>query len=295
MKIAITGATGLIGRQLIRYAKAGGHDVIRLVRRRSKEPQDRQWNPERGNLDASVLADIDAVIHLAGENIGSGRWTKSKKQRIRDSRVDSTKLLATTMAAMEKPPQALICASAIGFYGERGDEILTEDSPPATGFLPDVCKDRETAADPCRHKVRVVNLRVGIVLSPEGGALAKMLLPFKLGLGGIIGSGDQYWSWVTIHDAAKAFLFAAEQPGVVGVANLVAPNPVTNREFTKALGTVLGRPTIFPVPASLARLALGEMADALILTSSRVIPTRLQQAGFQFGQVDIVPALRSVL
>lgn len=295
MKIAVTGASGLIGSELVGYAQAGGHEVIRLVRKRSKDPQDRQWNPDRGSLDASALADIDAVVHLAGENIGSGRWNNSKKQRIRDSRVNSTRLLATTIAGMAKPPQALICASAIGFYGDRSEEIMTEASPAGTGFLADVCREWEAAADPCRDKVRVAHLRLGMVLSPKGGALASMLLPFKMGAGGIMGSGDQYWSWVTVHDAAKAFLFAAEHSAVVGAANVVSPAPVTNREFTKALGQVLSRPTIFPMPAFAAKLVLGEMAEALILASTRVVPKRLPDAGFQFGQIGIVPALRSVL
>lgn len=296
MRILMSGSTGLIGTRLREIAEANGHEVIALVRRPPKRDSERFWNPGEGVLDPSVFEGIDTVVHLAGENIGEGRWTEAKKRRIRDSRVLGTKLLAEGIATCEVPPQTLVCASAIGFYGDRGDEALTEESSPGTGFLADVCQEWESAADPARDKgLRVVHVRLGMVLASEGGALPQMLLPFKLGVGGIVGSGRQYWSWITLPDAARVFLLAVEDDGLSGPLNAVAPHPATNYEFTKALGQVLKRPTVLPAPAFAVKLALGELAEALILGSTRVLPRTLESKGFSFLHRDIEPALRAVL
>ena len=296
MRILMSGSTGLVGTRLREIAEANGHEVIALVRRPVKGDGERFWNPGEGVLDPTVFEGIDVVVHLAGENIGDGRWTETKKRRIRDSRVQGTRLLAEGIATRDTPPRALVCASAIGFYGDRGDEILTEESPPGTGFLADVCQEWESAADPARDKgLRVVHVRLGMVLSSEGGALPQMLLPFKLGVGGVVGSGRQYWSWITLPDAARVFLLAVENEELAGPLNAVAPNPSTNYEFTKALGEVLNRPTVLPAPAFAVKLALGELAEALILGSTRVLPRNLESKEFSFLHSDIEPALRAVL
>ena len=295
MNILISGAGGLVGSKLIPLIQAEGHRALRLVRRSPAAVDERGWDPATGRLDPTVFDGVDAVIHLGGDNIGEGRWNAAKKQRIRLSRVNSTQLLATTMAALPKPPTTYVGASAIGFYGDRGIEVLTEESPAGTGFLAEVCREWEQAADPIRAKVRTVHLRLGVVLSPQGGALAKMLLPFRLGLGGIIGNGQQYWSWLSVDEAAALFWHAVKDSRLSGAVNGVSPQPVTNSEFTKTLGAVLHRPTIFPMPAFAARLALGEMADALILSSARVEPQKLQATGYKFLHPDLTSALRHVL
>ncbi len=296
MNVLVTGSSGLIGSALVPLLTTGGHRVVRLVRRAPRAEEERAWDPEANALDPALFAGIDAVVHLSGESIGDGRWTAARKQRIRDSRVNSTRLIAATLAGMSHPPRTLVCASAVGFYGDRGDEVLTEESPPGTGFLADVCREWEAAADPARQKgVRVVHVRSGVVLSPRGGALAKMLLPFKLGAGGVVGSGTQYWSWVTIDDAAGIFLHALCDDRVFGPVNATAPHPATNREFTRILGNVLHRPTIVPMPAFAARLALGEMADELLLGSARVLPEQLRRTGYVFRYPELETGLRHVL
>jgi len=240
--------------------------------------------------------ELDAVVHLAGENIAGARWTQRQKTLIRDSRVKGTRVLSDLMGRRSPPPKVLVCASAIGYYGDRGDEILREDSASGSGFLPDVCREWEAACQPAAAKsIRVVNLRIGIVLSQAGGALAKMLTPFKLGAGGVIGSGRQYMSWIALDDVASAIHHALTHDSLRGPVNAVAPNPVTNRDFTRTLGRVLSRPTLFPMPAFVARLALGEMADALLLASARVVPARLLESGFVFRYPDLVGALRHLL
>lgn len=291
MNVMVTGATGLVGTHLLPLLKQDGHEVITLTRRSPRSPSERQWDPA-GTLPAATLDGVEAIIHLAGENIGDSRWTAAKKQRIRDSRVIGTRQLAEAAAATGGRIKTFVCASAIGFYGDRGQEELTEDSPAGTGFLPDVCREWEAATWPARDAgIRVVNLRLGVVLSKDGGALAKMLLPFKMCVGGIVGSGRQYWSWLTVDEAARMFRFALQNTNLHGPVNAVSPLPVTNLEFTKALGEVLHRPTIFPLPAFMARLVLGEMADDLILGSTRVIPSRLQSAGYAFSHPEIGEAL----
>ncbi|MFO1007345.1 MAG: TIGR01777 family oxidoreductase [Planctomycetaceae bacterium] len=295
MNVMVTGATGLVGTHLLPLLKQDGHEVITLTRRSPRSPSERQWDPA-GKLPAATLDGVEAIIHLAGENIGDSRWTAAKKQRIRDSRVIGTRQLAEAAAATGGRIKTFVCASAIGFYGDRGQEELTEDSPAGTGFLPDVCREWEAATWPARDAgIRVVNLRLGVVLSKDGGALAKMLLPFKMCVGGIVGSGRQYWSWLTVDEAARMFRFALQNTNLHGPVNAVSPLPVTNLEFTKALGEVLHRPTIFPLPAFMARLVLGEMADDLILGSTRVIPSRLQSAGYAFSHPEIGEALASAI
>jgi uncharacterized protein (TIGR01777 family) len=296
MNVLVTGSSGLIGSALVPLLTTGGHQVVRLVRHAPRSGDERAWDPQATSLDPGLFEGVAAVVHLSGESIGDGRWTTARKQRIRDSRVNSTRLIAKTLAEMSQPPRTLVCASAIGIYGDRGDEVLTEESPPGTGFLADVCREWEAAADPARQKgVRVVHIRSGVVLSPRGGALAKMLLPFKLGAGGVVGSGAQYWSWITIDDAAGVFLHALCDERVAGPVNATAPHPVTNREFTRILGSVLHRPTIFPMPAFAARLALGEMADELLLGSACVLPGQLERTGYVFRHAELEAGLRHVL
>ena len=298
MRILVSGSSGLVGSALIPSLTAAGHDVVRLVRSKSanRSKELASWDPAKGQIDVSGLSDIDAVVHLAGESIASGRWNAERKARIRDSRIQGTRLLAETFAKLPAPPKVFVCASAIGFYGDRGDEVLSESSSPGTGFLADVCREWETACDPLqRSGTRVVNLRFGVVLSRQGGALKQMLLPFQMGAGGILGNGKQYMSVVSLKDAVGVIEFVLGNSGVAGPVNVVCPQPVTNYDYTKALGKVLHRPTIFPVPGFAARLAFGEMADALLLSSSRVVPDRLLAAGYQFRDPTVEAALRSAL
>jgi uncharacterized protein (TIGR01777 family) len=298
MRILVSGSSGLVGSALIPSLAAAGHDVVRLVRSRSTNPSKElvSWDPARGQIDAAGLQGIDAVVHLAGESIASGRWNAERKSRIRDSRTIGTRLLAETLAKLSSPPKVFACASAIGFYGDRGDELLSEKSTPGSGFLPDVCREWEASCDPLKQAgTRVVNLRFGVVLSRQGGALKQMLLPFQMGAGGILGNGKQYMSCVSLNDAVGVIEFVLGNSGVEGPINVVCPQPVTNYEYTKALGSVLHRPTIFPVPGFAARLAFGEMADALLLSSARVVPERLLAAGYQFRDPTIEASLRSAL
>jgi len=295
MRISVTGSSGLIGSALVPFLTAQGHEVGRVVRSMTTAG-DWRWDPGAGHVDAGAVNGKDAVVHLAGESIAAGRWSAARKARIRDSRVRGTRVVAEAVARADPRPKALLCASAMGFYGDRGDERLTEASAPGRGFLSEVSREWEEACAPAREQgVRVVNLRFGIVLSPAGGALAKMLLPFRLGAGGVVGSGKQWWSWVGLDDAVGAIQHALVTPGLSGPVNVVAPNAVTNAEFTRTLGRVLARPTLFPVPVFAARLAFGEMADALLLASARVVPERLQQTGCVFHHPELEGALRHLL
>ncbi len=297
MKVLVTGASGLVGSALVPFLTMGGHRVTRLVRSQPRPGvAEMQWDPAAGIQDLTSLEGMDAVVHLAGENIASGRWTVARKARIRDSRVTGTRTLCEALARLSQPPKVLVSASAIGYYGDRGAEALWENSAFGTGFLPEVCRVWEEATQPAvQTGIRVVLLRIGIVLSPTGGALAKMLLPFKLGLGGIIGSGKQYMSWIALDDVVGAVNHALVTDTLRGPVNAVAPFPVTNGEFTRTLGRVLGRPTVFPVPAFAARLAFGEMADELLLASTRVEPKRLLATQYTFRCPELDGALRHVL
>jgi uncharacterized protein (TIGR01777 family) len=298
MNILVSGSTGLVGTALIPALTAAGHEVIRLVRVKSRTPSKEiiGWDPAASYIDAAGLEGLDAIVHLAGEPIASGRWNAAKKARIRDSRVQGTRLLCEALSHVARPPKTLICASAIGYYGDRGDEVLNESSSAGKGFLAEVCRDWEAACDAAQRKgLRVVNARFGVILSTAGGALAKMLTPFKMGAGGIIGSGQQYMSCLSIDDCVGAIVHSLNANSLVGPVNVVGPTPVTNREFTKTLGKVLGRPTVFPMPAFAARLAFGEMADELLLGSDRVEPKKLLASGYAFRHVDLETALRHVL
>jgi len=301
MKIALTGSTGFIGSALVPLLTTQGHDVRRLVRPQSRDnattPGEKAtWDPSSGMLETSALEGCDAVVHLAADNIGTERWSEEKKRRMRASRLDSTKLLCSRMAQLQKPPKVFLCASAIGFYGDRGDQAVTEDSDRGTGFLADLCSDWESAskeAEKCG--ARVVNLRIGVVLSPKGGALQKMLLPFQMGAGGPIGTGKQYFSWISMDDVIGAILHCLLTDSIKGPINVVAPNPVTNGEYTHALGHVLQRPAFIPMPAFGARMAFGEFADECLLSSTRVLPKRLEDSGYKFRYPEIEGALRHQL
>lgn len=296
MNVLITGSTGFIGSALVASLTAGGHRVMRLVRSKPAPAAGEVfWNPAIGSIEMPGLEGMDAVVHLAGENIAE-RWTAEKKARIRDSRVNGTRFLSDSLARLAQSPQVLVCASAIGYYGDRGAERLTEDSAPGSGFLAEVCREWEGAAEPARQRgIRVVHLRTGIVLSPTGGALAKMIPPFRMGVGGRIGSGNQYMSWIAMDDLVGIFHHVLTTETLHGPVNAVAPHPVTNLEFTTTLGRVLARPTVFPMPAFAARLAFGEMANDLLLASAHVEPTRLLNAGYAFRYPELEGALRHVL
>jgi hypothetical protein len=295
MRVLITGATGLIGNALTAALNADGHVVVRLVRRRKREPSDILWDPAAGTISVSELEDFDAVVHLAGESIAS-RWTAKRKERILRSRVDGTRLLAESLARVKQAPRVLVSASAIGYYGDRGSETVSETSPPGSGFLAEVCQAWESATQRATENgIRVVNVRTGVVLSTRGGALKKMLLPFRLGVGGKVGSGEQYMSWISLADQIRTLIHAIRTDSLRGPINAVAPAPVTNAAFTKALGRALHRPTVLPMPAFAARLVFGEMADALLLASTRVIPQRLLASGFFFKDREIEPTLARIV
>src|ERR1043165_5421997 len=301
MKVIVTGSTGLVGRALVRSLLSDGHEVTRLVRGGAQEfraPGTKavQWEPEKALVNAAELEGHDAAVHLAGDPIAEGRWDDEKKRRIRESRVKGTRLLAETLAGLSEKPRVLVSASATGFYGDRGDEVLQEESASGEDFLSEVCREWEKATLAASQAgIRVVHLRIGFVLSAEGGGLPKMLTPFKLGLGGKVGSGQQYISWITLEDLVRVLRRAIEDESLRGPVNAVAPGVVTNEEFTKALGHVLGRPTFLPVPVFALRMAFGEVADAVMLASTRVEPARLKEAGFEFKDAEIEGALRRVL
>ena len=296
MKIVVSGSTGLIGSPLVEALARRGDHVVRLVRRPMGTGRGQAlWDPERGTIDRAALDGADVVINLAGENV-FGRWTDAKKQRIRDSRVGGTRLLSETIAGLGKRPATLLAASAIGYYGDRGDETLTERSGPGEDFLADVARAWEGATEPAaRAGIRVVNMRFGIVLSPAGGALGKMLPPFRLGLGGPIGSGTQYVSWIERGDLITAILHVLSKTDLAGPVNLTAPTPVTNREFAATLGKVLGRPAVVTVPAFALRMAFGAEGAAMMQSSQRVLPERLVASGFTCAFQTIEPALRHLL
>jgi uncharacterized protein len=294
MAVLVSGATGLIGSALVPALSTGGHSVRRLTRGGRSRDGDVRWDPAAGKLDASALEGLDAVVHLAGESV-AGRWSDAKKDRIRRSRVDGTRLLSEALAKLERPPRVLVCASAIGFYGDRGDELVTEESAPGTDFLADVVKAWEAASRPAEEAgIRVVRLRFGIVQSPAGGALRTMLAPFRLGLGGRLGDGRQWVSWVAIDDVVGAVHHALVTDALAGAVNVVAPNAARNADLTKTLGRVLRRPAVAAVPAPAARIALGEFAES-VLGGARVAPRRLTETGYEFRHPELEPALRHVL
>ena len=294
MKIVVSGASGLIGSALVPSLRSSGHEVVRLVRSEATERDEIHWDPSGGELDAPRLEGVDAFVSLSGENLAK-RWTDARKRAILDSRVSSTELLARTAAALDPKPSVVVVASAVGVYGNRGDEILTEASSAGEGFLADVVRAWEAAADPAREAgIRVVHVRQGIIISKDGGALKPMLLPFKLAVGGRVGSGKQWWSWIGMDDLVAAYAHALEGD-LAGVVNATAPNPATNEQFTKALGSALHRPTVIPVPAFAARTLFGEMGDAMLLGGQRVLPARLVEAGFDFSTPTIDVGLERAL
>lgn len=294
--VLVSGASGFIGSALVPFLTTGGHRVVRLVRGAPPDPDAVAWDPSRGVLDASLPPDLDAVVHLAGEPIAAARWTEAVKARIRASRVDGTRLLCERLAALPRPPRVLVSASAIGIYGDRGDGSCDEDTAPGTGFLADVCRGWEDATAPARRAgIRVITLRIGVVLSPRGGALAQLLPLFRLGGGGVIGGGGQWTSWIGIDDVLGAIHHALVTETLSGPVNAVAPEPCTNRDFAATLACVLRRPAILPVPAAAVRLALGELADEAILASTRVAPGALLGSGYAFRTPGLEATLRHVL
>jgi uncharacterized protein (TIGR01777 family) len=292
MKIAIAGASGLVGKALTPQLETEGHNLVRLVRN-SPKVDELEWHPNQDAINAEKLEGFEAIINLAGENVAEGRWTDDKKKKIHDSRVPGTHLRSEALAKLTTTPRCFLCASATGIYGDRGDETLDEQSESGGGFLAGVCREWEKATEPAhRAGVRVVNLRFGPILARAGGMLEKMLTPFKMGLGGKLGSGKQYISWVGIEDAIAAIKLALHDESIRGPLNVVSPRPVTNERFTRALGEVLSRPTVMAMPAFAARLAFGEMADEMLLVSQKVMPKKLQTAGFQFEYADLETALQ---
>jgi uncharacterized protein (TIGR01777 family) len=299
MKILISGSSGQVGSALIPALARQRHEVWRLLRLKEKpalDPRVILWDPTLGALESQALEGFDAVVHLGGLNLASARWNEDFKKQAWDSRVESTRLLAQTLASLKQPPKVFLCASAVGIYGDRGLEELDEYSSLGSDFLAQLCKAWEEASQPAASKgIRVIHARFGMILSKNGGAIARMILPFKLGLGGRIGSGKQIISWIALPDLVAALLFLLEKEDIEGAYNLVTANPVSNYNFTRALGRAVARPTIFPMPAFAARLVLGEMADALLLASQKVIPKRLKEAGFKFKLPYIGEALGRVL
>jgi uncharacterized protein (TIGR01777 family) len=295
MQVLVTGATGFIGSHLVPFLAERGHAVQRMTRRPSR-PGDVVWNPAHGEIDAASLQPPEAVVHLAGENIADGRWTDAKKQRIRDSRVKGTQLLSETLAGLRQRPRVLVSASAVGYYGHRGEEVLTEESGSGKGFLAEVCRQWEAATQPAvQAGIHTVHLRNGLVLGADGGVLRTILPPFRLGLGGPIGSGRQYWSWISLTDMLHVILHCVGTETLSGPVNAVAPNPVTTKEFATTLGHVLNRPTFISVPEFAARLALGEMANELLFASARVVPARLHTSSYGFTHATLDAALRDAL
>jgi uncharacterized protein (TIGR01777 family) len=293
MRVLVTGATGLIGSHLVPALQREGHQVVRLGRRR--DASDFVWDPLRGQMDTGALDGVDAVVHLAGENIGQ-RWTEERKQRMWRSRVEGARLLADAIASASSPPRTFISASATGYYGDRGDEALDEDAGPGRGFLAELCQAWEEAAQgAARAGTRVVNPRFGVVMSDKGGALARLLPLFRLGLGGALGDGRQYMSWIDIEDLVSAVLFLLRRDDLSGPVNVTSPNPVTNEEFTRTLARVLGRPAFLRVPAFALKAMMGQMAEEALLAGQRVLPRKLHQAGFAFQYPDLEGSLRHVL
>ncbi|MGB0036097.1 MAG: TIGR01777 family oxidoreductase [Candidatus Acidiferrales bacterium] len=297
MKILISGATGLVGSALAAALRRDGHTVARLVRTSGAPVTgDIRWDPATGTVDISAMEGADVVLHLSGASIAEGRWTPERKKILRTSRVDSTRVLVDALARLKQKPRTFLCASATGYYGSRGDEILTEASGAGSDFLGKLSSEWEAGASRAESSgIRTVILRFGVILSAEGGALPRMVTPFKLGAGGRLGSGTQWMSWIALEDVIGIIRFAMENAQMRGPANVVAPNPVQNAEFTRILAKVLRRPAIFPAPAFMLRLMLGEMADALLLVSQRVRPEKLLAAGYRFQFASLEPALRAIL
>jgi len=296
MDVVVTGASGLIGTALGPALEGAGHRLIPMVR---SEPAGEalHWDPDRGAIDAAGLEGVGAVVNLAGEGIGTKRWTEEQKAKIRDSRIRGTALLAETLAKLQRPPKVLVSGSAVGYYGDRGDEVLTESSRPGDDFLAGVCAAWEAATAPAKEAgIRVSSIRTGIVLSGRGGALAKMLKPFKLGVGGKLGTGRQWMSWISLEDEVGAIVHLLGEGAPAGPVNLTAPNPATNADFTKGLGQALRRPTMLPVPRIGLKLLLGgEMAEELLLGGQRALPTRLLDSGYTFAHPDLSDALKVAL
>jgi uncharacterized protein (TIGR01777 family) len=292
-RVAVSGASGLVGSALVAFLRAGGHEVRRLVRREARAPDEIGYDIGGGRVDSEALEGLDGLVHLAGESIAAGRWTEERRRRIRASRVDSTRLFAASLAALRRPPRCWINASAVGYYGDRGDEPLDEASPGGRGFLADTCREWEAAAEPAESAgVRLVRLRIGVVLAAAGGALARMVPPFLLGLGGRLGSGRQYMSWISLDDLVGLIHFLLQTDGVRGAVNAVAPAPLPNAEFVQVLGTVLRRPALLPLPGAAIGLLMGEMGRALLLEGARVLPRRALDAGFRFRHPSLEQALR---
>lgn len=296
MKILISGSSGLIGKHLTSNLTEAGHEVIRLVRKKDNQPGTCFWDIKNQEIDSACLEGIDAAIHLAGESIGDSRWTAATKKRIMDSRVEGTRLLCQTLAGLNDKPKTLISASAIGYYGHQPGVELTEEGALGSNFVADVCKNWEEETKYARDAgIRVVNMRIGIVLAPNGGPLHKMMTPFKFGAGGIIGNGKQYWSWVAIDDILGIVQFLLENESISGPVNAVSPNAASNYEMTKTLGKVMHRPTIMPLPGFAAKIVLGQMADELLLADAKVIPAKLQQAGYEFKSPELEATLKDLL
>jgi len=298
MKILISGASGLVGEHLIPTLIAKGHEVHRLVRQTPKSADEIEWNAETGfsESEQAKLENFDAVVHLAGDNVASENWSDEKKRKIKESRTVGTRVLVDALKKLQNPPKHFVSASAIGFYGNRGSEILNEESSQGEGFLPEVCAAWEDEIKRAESlPARVAYLRIGVVLAKDGGALEKMLTPFKFGVGGTIGSGNQYMSWIALDDLTKMILFVLENEDLRGAFNAVAPNPATNKEFTKTLGTVLNRPTFLPVPEFAIKMLFGEMGETLLLDGARVVPQKLLDAGFDFDYLNLEAAMRHVL
>lgn len=297
VKIAVTGASGLLGGALVPALRDRGFDVVYMVRRIPKAADEVRWDPEEGTIDEAALRGVSAVIHLAGENVAAGRWTEARKARIRNSRVSGTQLIAQTLATLEPRPKLLISASAVGYYGSRGDETLDENSTAGSGFLASVCREWESATLAAEKAgIRVVKARIGVVLASQGGALAKMRTPFALGMGGRLGDGDQYMSWISLEDLVSALLFIVHRTDLRGPVNLVSPDPVTNAYFTKNLARALKRPAVLPVPKFVLRLGLGsEMADEMLIGGARVIPAALHAKGFVWEHTTLERALEFLL